>query len=125
MKTILSICTLLMLVMASAAFGGADLAWTSYQNFHAINQAPIQYIAPNGTLSQLLTVNSTTINMTGNAIYSVYYPTGTSCQVRSMATSTKANTAVPVPAAYITMAVNPSTPFVNFSGCTNAGVQIQ
>ena len=93
---------------------------------------PIQAFAPNGTLSQLLTIASTTIDMTGYAQYAVYAASGTTCFKRLMPTSTKpanpatyvASPVLPV-TTWIHRAKNPATPFVNMTGCTGGYVEIQ
>jgi hypothetical protein len=79
----------------------------------------IQGAAPNGLLSEILTVASKTISKV--LYWEVYNPATDGCKWRTMPTAAKGaypQFTIPVATAkgYI---VNKATPFVNFSGCTN------
>jgi len=104
----------LVLITASAGFAG--LARDPNNNL-------IQGFAPNGMASQVLTVNSTTFDMTNQFTgFSIFAPTGTTCFIRIMKTSSKTGTVsepvLPVAQWSAPLFVNPLTPFVNVSGCT-------
>lgn len=90
-----------------------------------LNGAAVQGGAPNGLLSQTLTLNPATIDASGSLWWSLYAPVA--CKVRLMPTS--ANGAYPqftAPAGVTTSRyVNRATPFVNFSGCTGGELQRQ
>lgn len=84
----------------------------------------VNEFAPSGKKSVLLTVNSQTINATDDLHYSVYSPTA--CSFRLMSTQTKAGIKHTLPAnATTTRAVNPASPYLNFSGCTSGELQRQ
>lgn len=88
---------------------------------------PIQTFAPNGILTRLLTVNSTTIDLSLYSMFGVYTPAATTCFMRMMPTTAKgAHVAATVPVTTWTIrAKNPATPYLNVSGCTAGYVQIQ
>ena len=81
--------------------------------------------APNGLLSQTLTINSTTIDGTDSIWWSLYPPTD--CKVRIMPTSAKGSyTQFTAPVGVsLSRFVNKATPFINFSGCTSGELQRQ
>lgn len=85
----------------------------------------MQGAAPDGTLSQTLTVNSVTIDMSSNLWWGLYAPTA--CKVRLMPTTAKASyPTFTAPINTLTQRyINKLTPFVNFSGCTNGELQRQ
>lgn len=84
-----------------------------------LNFNVIQADAPNGMLSQQLTVNTATVDLTNSLWWELYSPTA--CKYRIMDTSDKTghpqfSTAT---AERIQHHVNKATPFLNLSGCTN------
>lgn len=85
----------------------------------------VQGPAPNGTLSQILTVASTTVDATGSIWWGLYAPAD--CKYRLMPTSAKASYPQhTAPGGSLTgRVVNSATPFVNFSGCTGGELQRQ
>lgn len=85
----------------------------------------IQGGAPNGFLSQLLTVNSTTVDMTNNIYWSLY--STTACKYRIMPTTAKGvYPAFTIPASErVSFVVNQNTKFINFSGCTSGELSRQ
>lgn len=118
MKRLVTV-ALFILVMVVPAYG----AETSLVG----GDRPIQTFAPNGVLTQLLTVNSTTIDLSLYSMFGIYTPTSTTCYMRMMPTTAKgAHVAATVPVTTWTLrAKNPATPFLNLSGCTAGYVQIQ
>lgn len=88
---------------------------------------PIQTFAPNGTLTQLLTINSSTVDLSAYSMFGVYTPTSTTCFMRMMPTTAKgARVAATVPVTTWTIrAKNPATSFLNLSGCAGGYLQIQ
>lgn len=103
---------LAVLLVASQVFAEGLLQQTE-------NMKDIQGAAPNGYLSQVLTVNSTTIDMSSNLWWGMYAPTA--CKFRLLPTTAKAAyPAFTMPATTLTgFLVNKNTKFVNFSGCTS------
>ena len=106
----------LVLIATSCFAGGLEI----------VDRIPVQGAAPNGFLSRLLTVNSTTIDLSKNIWWGLYAPS-TGCKYRIMPTSAKGSypqfTAID---GTITSRVrNSATKFVNFSGCTLAELEIQ
>ena len=91
-----------------------------------LNRNIIQGAAPDGNLSQLLTVNATTIDMTSTLWWDLY-PPSTGCKYRLMPLSTSTKSLYPqftVPDGTKTgYVINRNTAFVNFSGCTSAELQ--
>lgn len=89
------------------------------------NSRPIQGAAPNGLLSQILTIASTPINLVGKMWWSITSPTA--CKYRL--TPTTAKGAYPQFTVYADTptgwVVNSNTPFLNLSGCTNGQLSIQ
>jgi len=84
----------------------------------------IHDFAPTGQKSVALTVNSQTVNASDDLRYSIYSPTA--CIFRMMTTATKSGIRHTLPANAVTArAVNPATPFLNFSGCTSGELQRQ
>jgi hypothetical protein len=111
---------LAVLALATTVFAGA-----SQFRLAGPGRTAVQGFAPNGLFSQILTVYSTSINMTDYLAYSLYAPTA--CKIRLMPTSAKSTyvqntieSTVPY-----TRVVNTATPFVNFSGCALGELQIQ
>lgn len=87
---------------------------------------PIQTFAPDGKLTVDLTVNKSTRNLTGKVLYSIYTPSATTCIFRVMSTTTRAGSKIAIPVTtHSTWAMNPSTPFLNLSGCTGGTLQLQ
>jgi len=115
MKTLI----LAILLIASTAFAGGAL------EKDASNQLAIQGFAPNGLLSQVLTVNSTTIDMSNSLYWSLY--STTACKYRMMPTSAKgAYPQFTVPASErIGFVINRNTAFTNFSGCPSGELSRQ
>ena len=81
--------------------------------------APVQMAAPNPYESQLLTVYSTTIDVSANIGWVLYSPTA--CKFRVLPTSAKSTfPAFTAPAlATTSQAVHTNTKFANFSGCAS------
>lgn len=102
----------LLILLPTFTFAGGFMAKDSQNHY-------TDAFSPDGTFSTLLTVNSTTIDMTNNFIYSVIGVAAT-CKLRLMPTTAKGSyVAFPVAAAsWSTYVVNPATPFANLSGCT-------
>ena len=111
--------TLALVLMATAAFAGGTL------ERDGSNSAIIQGYAPDGLKSQILTVNSTTIDMTNDLYWSLY--STTACKFRQMPTSAKgAYPQFTVPASErIGFVVHKNTKFVNYSGCTSGELNRQ
>jgi len=86
---------------------------------------PIQGFAPNGLLSALLTVNSTTVNASDFLAISIYTPVA--AKVRFMATTSKTGSVSHTLSAdqRTTFVVNRTTPFVNISGATGGDYMAQ
>lgn len=79
----------------------------------------VQMFAPTGIRTQILTVNSTIIDMSKDVMWEIYSPTA--CKVKILPTNAKGtypNLTIPV-TTRIQRGVNKSTPFINFTGCTN------
>jgi hypothetical protein len=78
--------------------------------------------APDSQYTTRLTINSTTVNMTGRTMYGVYVPYSTvTCFARTMpsaltAKAAYAPTVVPLATWHI-RGVNAAAPFLNLSGC--------
>ena len=108
-----------MFCFSSVSFAGGDL--TSDSKGRAV-----QGFSPDGRFSQILTINSTTFDLSNKLSYSVYTESA-GCKVRIMPTSDKGSnkqTTVPANNEYFRV-VNNATPFVNLSGCTSAELQLQ
>lgn len=91
----------------------------------SIDKVTVQGAAPNGLLSQLLTVASTTIDLTGSLWWNLDSPTA--CKYRLMPTTAKSTypqftVHADTPIGWV---VNKLTPFINFSGCTSGGLSRQ
>ena len=119
------LCTI---AMCTTAFAASDLARTAGSVFSSPS-APnaIQTFSPDGTKTTTLTVSSTTVNLSNYIMYELESGSGTTCNMRAMASVTKANpvTVFRTAGTRRTYAVNPATPFVNFSGCTAGSYMIQ
>ena len=77
-----------------------------------------QGFAPDGKKSVSLTVVKQTVDMRDDIAYEVYAPTA--CKFRGMTSATVRGTLSTLPAnARLIRNVNATTPFVNFTGCTN------
>lgn len=87
------------------------------------NGRPVQGGAPNGLLSQTLTVASTTVEM--DLWWGMY--TSVDCKVRLMPTTDKGGYPqfTAVGGTFTSRLVNRITPFINFSGCTGGELQRQ
>jgi len=112
----------LLLVLAAATSAGA--AETGYLE-RDYSGTVLQGGAPNGLLSQTLTINSTTIDGTNSIWWSLYSPAA--CKVRLMPTSVTGSYpqfTAPVGVS-LSRFVNKVTPFINFSGCTSGELQRQ
>jgi hypothetical protein len=90
-----------------------------------LNNRQLQGGAPNSSLTQLLTVASTTVNMTGTIWWSMY--TATACKFRILPTTANGNYPqdTAISDARTSFLVNKVSPFINFSGCTGAVLQRQ
>jgi len=117
MKRALILSVFMLCLAVTGAFAIGDLPTTT-------NGSWIQGPAPNGLLSQFLTVNSTTIDMTNNTWWSIMAPAD-GCKYRLLPTTAKA--AYPAFTAPTAQAmgklVNNLTPFANFSGCALAELE--
>ena len=83
----------------------------------------VQGFAPNGTLSQTLTVNSVFVDMSDSLYWNLYAITA--CKLRITPTAAKASYPTFTAAVNTNVGrfVNRNTPFVNFTGCTNGELQ--
>jgi len=101
-----------LLAVATSAFAAGPLEKDTRYN------TPIQGFAPNGLLSALLTVNSTTINASSLLGLSIYSPID--CKIRLMATASKTGSIshTLLGGQRTTVIINRATPFVNLSTCT-------
>ena len=108
-KTIIA---LSFMAMASTLFANGMPEMSN--NGHAI-----QTFAPEGSFTTLLTVNSTTTDLTNKFMYGIY-GTAATCKFRLMPTSSKGTyvSAIAPATTWIIFAVNKTTPFLNLSGCT-------
>lgn len=127
MKTIIAV--LMAVVLAATAAFAADLAWTPYQNFHAVNQAPIQFFAPDST-GIALTAAGTVQAVSTNVLYMITAGSSGTCYYRPLTANTPAakaaSQAILIPASTERLrAVNPTITFVNMSGCTGGYFQRQ
>lgn len=78
----------------------------------------LQGFAPDGRKTVSLTVVSTPVDNTSDVKWSVYTPTA--CKFRLQSTATKAGPTLTLAANATTEKTkNSSTPFTNFTGCTN------
>ena len=113
---------LALVLIASTAFAAGTIEKTGEGNI------PIQGFAPNGTLGQALTVNSTTVPMVGRMAFGVFVPsTTTGCKLRMMPTTAKSTyrQATVPDSTWNVRVVNSASPFANFSGCTSGELTIQ
>ena len=114
------IIALLMLCVTTTAFAASTGFAEKDLNGHILQGG-----APNSALTQALTVVSTTVDMSGSIWWSLYTPND--CKFRI--TPTSAKDAFPQDTAVgggrTGFLVNRLSPFVNFSGCTNAVLQRQ
>ena len=81
---------------------------------------PIQGFAPNASYQQILTVASTTIDISDNLWWGIYAPTA--CKYRLMPTSAKGTYpqfTVPATSPMGMVIHRASTSFLNLSGCTS------
>jgi hypothetical protein len=89
------------------------------------NRNGVQGAAPNGLLSQILTVGSTTFDLSDNIWWGIYSPVA--CKYRLMPTSAKA--AYPqftiLAGERLGVVRHKFTKFVNYSGCTGAELSRQ
>lgn len=90
-----------------------------------LNGYAIQGGAPNGELSQTLTVASTTVDGTGSIWWALYAPVD--CKVRIMPTTAKSTYPqfTAVGGVLTSRLVNRTTAFINFSGCAGGELQRQ
>lgn len=104
--------TLALVLIAASAFAGGFMPKDSDQV-----KAPL--FSPDGTTVTLLTVNSSTFDMTNYFMYAVV-GTAATCKIRLMPTSAKGAYASWLTPATMSQpfAVNKNTPFLNLSGCT-------
>ena len=112
---------LLLALVAATSVGAAETGFLERDH----NGSVLQGGAPNGLLSQTLTVYSTTVDARGSIWWALYPPTA--CKVRLMPTSAKGaypQFTAPV-GVTISRYVNKATPFINLSGCTDGELQRQ
>jgi len=85
----------------------------------------IQGAAPNGAKITLLTVASTTVDMTDDVWWNLY--AGTACKYRIMDTTDRTGHLQQTAPVNVSTSriVNKNSPFINFSGCTNGELQRQ
>lgn len=116
MKKLLIIATLL---IATAAIAGTNLQPAGN------NPSGVQGFAPDGTLSQALTINSAIIDLSTSIAFGVYSPAD--CIARVLPTSAKGSyPSFTVPGgSWLIRVRNQATPFLNLSGCTNGHLQRQ
>lgn len=117
MKTL---AVLLMLLIPAAAFA-ANPGFMERDHDNLVMQGG----APNSSMTQALTIASTTVNMAGTIWWSLYV--GSDCKFRVLPTS--ANGSYPQDTAVgggrTAFLVNKVSPFINFSGCTGGVLQRQ
>ena len=90
----------------------------------AVN-APVQGFAPDGTLSQALTINSVTLDLSTSLAFGVYCPADAIARVLpTSAKSTYPSFTVPG-GSWLIRVRNQATPFLNVSGCTSGHLQRQ
>lgn len=108
--------TLFLILIATTAFANGLLEKDR-------NGYMVQAFAPDGTLSQTLTVNSIFVDMSDSVYWNLYAPTA--CKIRITPTAAKGAYPVFTAAANLNTgkAVNRKTPFVNFTGCTDGELQ--
>jgi len=80
--------------------------------------------APSAGKDQILTVNSTTVDMSSDLSWGVYSPVD--CKFRTMSTSTKVGVQKTIPSgAWHVRGLRDRSRFVNYSGCTAAELERQ
>jgi len=110
------IAILIFILLAAVAYAGTG-------TLDKVNS--VQQIAPNGKKDRTLTVNSSTVDMRGDAQWAVFSSVST-CKFRTMSTTTKAGLKRSVPqSTWLHRGVNAITPYINFSSCTNGQLQRQ
>lgn len=111
--------SLILAVLACAASAAAS------QYLQPAVNGTVQGFAPDGTLSQALTVNSVTIDLSTSIAFGVYSPSD--CIARVLPTSAKGSyPSFTVPGGnWLIRVRNQATPFLNLSGCTNGHLQRQ
>jgi len=117
MKRALILSVFMLCLAVTGAFAIGDLPTTT-------NGSWIQGPAPNGLLSQFLTVNSTTIDMSNNTWWSIMAPAA-GCKYRILPTTAKGSyPAFTAPTAQaMGKLVNVNSSFVNFTGCALAELE--
>ena len=128
MKRLITVCAMLLVTVAVAT--ATDLNRIPYPILGSANTA-IYEIGPLGTAVTKLTVANKAINLSNYIMYQLVIPASlTTCQIRTSATAPGTgygtNQAIIYPAGLVVkQSVNPTTPFANLSGCTNAFIAIQ
>jgi len=90
-----------------------------------VDKRPIQGFAPDGSISEALTVTSVTFNLTNRLAFGIYCPSD--CKLRTMSTSAKGSNkqrTIPGGTWHIEV-VNKETPFANISGATSGEATFQ
>lgn len=118
MKKLILVTFIMAAMTAVTAFAGNGGTLEKDQNVQLIQGA-----APNGFLSQILTVNSTTIDMRTNLWWGMYTPSTTAtCKFRILPSTSKGSyPAFTAPGGErVAYVVHNLTRYVNYSGCTNS-----
>jgi hypothetical protein len=116
--------TLAIMLITASAFATGDLSRVS--SALQFGGQPVQVFAPETTT--LLTVYSTTVDLSNYIMYAVNPLAVATCYMRLMPTSTKSATYIQaqIPASGWTIrAKNYTNPFLNLSGCTAGYLQKQ
>jgi len=114
--TLLIMCMILCLAVMAWA-GRAELAKDG-------KSTKLEGHAPTAGKGQILTIASTTIDMSDDISWGLYTPTD--CSYRTMSTSTRSGIQKTIPAgAWHVRVVSAGSAFTNFSGCTAAQLERQ
>lgn len=117
-KPTMSLALLLVIILVGAAMAASVTTKVVMIPDGLGGYIPMQAYAPNGKKAQNLTAASTTINHSANTAWSLYTPND--CKYRNMSTATKMGLQRTWLGGDRTVqVVNPSTKYVNYSGCTN------
>jgi len=115
----------ILLLAAAAALLVTSIAYSAESTLVG-GDRPVQTFAPNGSLSQILTVVSTNVDLRDNVMWALHAYSA-DCNYRLMPSNLTGDAKIPYQAIPITTtgktiivrAKNPATPFLNLSGCTN------
>lgn len=100
------------------------VAWAKTELPKDGQKTKIMVHAPVAGSEQILTVNSTTVDMSSNISWGIYSPVD--CSYRTMSTATKAGIQKTIPAgAWHVRGVREGSAFSNYSGCTGAQLERQ